>query len=41
MQLDAVSTATDVDLPEVLAESWEFRVGCPQTAVAMRSEWRT
>ena len=27
-------------VPLQVAESWEFRVGCPQTAVAMRSEWR-
>jgi amino-acid N-acetyltransferase len=25
-------------VPAAIAESWEFRVGCPQTAVAMRFE---
>jgi amino-acid N-acetyltransferase len=27
-------------VPLQVAESWEFRVGCPQTAVAMRREGR-
>lgn len=28
-------------VPAPVAESWEFRVGCPQTAVAMRFELET